>query len=110
MALRISLFVVAALLLGAHFLRESNLVAVELCAGVPLLFFWRRRWSLIALQVMAYGASMIWIVTAVHLVDQRQLAGHGWTTAAIILGSVALLTLLAGLLLNSRVIRERYSR
>jgi hypothetical protein len=38
----------------------------------------------------------------------RQQIGRPWTVAAIILGSVALLTLLAGLLLNSRTMRERY--
>ena len=110
MALRIGLYAVAALLLGAHFLRESSFIAVALCAAAPLLFLWRRRWVPIALQIMAYAAAAIWIITAVHLVDQRQLEGRGWTAAAIILGSVALLTLLAGLLLNSRVIRARYSR
>ncbi len=110
MALRIGLYAVAALLLGAHFLRESNLFAVALCAAAPLLFLCRRRWAPIALQIMAYGAAAIWIMVAVHLVEQRQFAGRDWTTAAIILGSVALLTLLAGLLLNARAIRERYSR
>ena len=110
MALRVSLYVVAALLLGAHFLREANLVAVALCAAAPLLFLWKQRWVPVVLQVLAYGAAAIWVITAVHLIDQRMLEGRGWTVAAIILGSVALLTLLAGLLLNARVIRERYSR
>jgi hypothetical protein len=68
MLLRISLFVTAALLLGAHFLRAGNLLLVAL----------------------------------------RQRTGQPWTLAAIILGSVALFSLLAGLLLNSRAIRERY--
>ena len=108
MALRIGLYMIAALLLGAHFLRQSSFVAVALCAAAPLLFLYRRRWVPVALQVLAYGASAIWIMTAVNLVDRRQFEGRGWTAAAIILGAVALLTLLAGLLLNSRVIRGRY--
>jgi hypothetical protein len=110
MAFRIGLFAVAALLLGAHFLREGNLFAVALCAGAPLLFSWRRRRVLVLLQLMAYGAAGVWILTAVHLVDQRQLAGRDWTAAAAILGTVALLTIAAGLLLNSHAIRERYPR
>src|SRR5512141_913651 len=108
MPLRIGLFVVAALLLGAHFLRADNLPAVALCAAAPLLFFHRRRWSLIALQLLAYCAAGIWIGVAIRLVQLRQHAGQSWTVAAAILGSVALFTLLAGLLLNSRAIRERY--
>ena len=54
--------------------------------------------------------SGIWLLTALHLIDQRQLEGRPWTTAAVILGTVALLSVLAGLLLNSKAIRERYSR
>lgn len=108
MGLRISLFVVAALLLGAHFLRAGNLVLVALCLAAPLLFFYRKRWSLIVLQLLAYCAAGTWIAVAIQLVQMRQQSGQPWTIAAIILGSVALFTLLAGLLLNSRAIRERY--
>jgi hypothetical protein len=110
MLLRVALFVIAALLLGAHFLRQGDLVAVALCAAAPLLFFCRRRWALIALQVLAYGAATTWIVTLLHIVEQRQLTGRAWTAATLILGGVALFTFLAGLLLNSRSFRERYPR
>jgi uncharacterized membrane protein HdeD (DUF308 family) len=102
------LFVTAALILGAHFLRTGNLPLVALCVAAPLLFLHRRRHSLMLLQFMAYGAAATWIVVAVQLVTLRQRTGQPWTVAAIILGSVALFTILAGLLLNSRAIRERY--
>ncbi|KPK14460.1 MAG: hypothetical protein JSU71_09955 [Betaproteobacteria bacterium] len=110
MTLRIGLFIAAALLFAAHFLREGNTVAVALCLGAPALFFYPRRWILIPLQVMAYGASVTWIITLQRIIEQRELAGRSWTAAALILGAVALLTLLAGLLLNSRALRERYPR
>lgn len=108
MTLRISLFTIAAILLGAHFLRSGNLVMVALCLAAPLLFFWRRRWSLIALQLLAYAAAGTWVAAAIQLAQLRQQSGQSWTFAAIILGSVALFTLLAGALLNSRAIRDRY--
>lgn len=108
MIVRIILFVTAALLLGAHFLRAGNLAMVALCLAAPLLFFHRRRRSLIALQLLAYGAAGTWIAVAIQLVQMRQQTGQAWTVAAIILGSVALFTLLAGLLLNSRKIKDRY--
>lgn len=108
MRLRVSLYIVAALLLGAHFLRAGNFLMVSLCLAVPLLFLWRRRWSLIVLQLLAYCAGASWIAVAIELVQMRQQLGQHWTAAAIILGSVALYTLLAGWLLNSRAIRERY--
>ena len=108
MALRISLYIVAALLLGAHFLRTGNLALVALCLAAPLLFAWRSRWGLIALQFLAYIAAGTWIAVALQLVQMRQQLGQPWTVAVIILGAVALLTVLAGLLLNSRAIKERY--
>jgi hypothetical protein len=108
MGLRLSLYIVAALLLGAHFLRAGNLVMVGLCLVAPLLFLWRQRWSLILLQVLAYGAAATWIMAAIRLVELRQRLGQPWTVAVLILGTVALFTLLSGLLLNSRAIRERY--
>lgn len=110
MRLRISLFILSAVLLGAHFLRSGELTMVALCLAAPLLFLWRRRWSLILLQSLAYGAAASWVVAAVQLVQMRQQLGQPWTAAAVILGSVALFTLLSGLLLNARAMRERYRR
>jgi hypothetical protein len=108
MPLRITLFTIAALLLGAHFYRAGNFLLVALCLAAPLLFFHKRRRSLILLQVLAYGAAAIWVEAAIRLVAYRQQIGQPWTAAAIILGAVALFTLAAGLLLNSRVIAQHY--
>jgi len=108
MTLRTSLFVIAALLLGAHFLRTGNSAMVALCLAAPLLFLVRRRWSLILLQILAYGAAVTWIAVAIQLVNLRQQTGQPWAFAAVILGSVALFTVAAGLLLNSRAIKDRY--
>ena len=83
---------------------------LALCLIAPLLFLYRNRWSLILLQVMAYCAALTWIVAAVQLIQLRQLEGRTWTTAAIILGAVAALTFLAGLLMNSHSMKERYPR
>ena len=108
MGLRISLYAIAALLLGAHFLRAGNVLMMALCVAAPLLFLWRKRWSLLLLQILAYGAALTWIAVAYQLIELRQRSGQPWTVAAIILGSVALFTAAAGLLLNSRAIKDRY--
>ena len=108
MKLRISLYIIAALLLGAHFLRESNFAMVALCLATPLLFLWKSQWSLMLLQLLAYSAAGTWIGVAIQLVQVRWHYGERWIVAAIILGAVTLFTLLAGLLLNSRAIQERY--
>lgn len=106
---RISLFVISAGLLGAHFLHAGNVPLVAVCLAAPSLFLYRKRWSLIVLQVLAYAAVATWLETAIRLVEFRQRAGRSWTAAAVILGVVALFTLIAGLLLNSRCVRERYA-
>ena len=108
MFLRITLVILAAALVGAHFFRAGSYALTLLCVAMPLLLLYRNRWSLIVLQCAAYGASFVWLSAALELVQMRRQLGRPWTTAAIILGTVALLTLLAGLLLNSRSLRERY--
>ena len=110
MLFRIVVYCLAALLLGAHFLRAGNIMFTLLCVAVPFAFFYRRWHSLVLLQVLAYGAAAIWLYTAWQLVQARQSLGQNWALAAAILGAVALYSLLAGLLLNSRVMRERYRK
>ena len=60
--------------------------------------------------MLAYGAAARWVVTALHIVEQRQLDGRAWMTAALILSAVALLSVAAGSLLNARSMRDRYPR
>jgi hypothetical protein len=108
MKLRISLYIVAAVLMAAHFYRAGSFWIVALCVAAPLLFLHRKRWSLFVLQLAAYCASVTWLLAALELVQFRQQIGRSWTTAVIILVSVAALTLLSGLLLNSRCMREQY--
>ncbi len=108
MVLRVIFIVLAALLLGAHFLREGNYLLVAVCVATPFLFLWTKCASLIALQLMAYAAAATWIVVAFRLVEVRQQTGRSWTAAVVILGAVALFTLVAGLMLNSRAITQHY--
>ena len=108
MAWRICLFAIAAVLLAAHFLRIGNLAVVAACVCAPLLFLYRRRGVLLVLQVLAYGAGLAWVAVAVRLVESRVQAGQPWKVAAAILAGVALFTVVSGLLLNARTLRERY--
>jgi len=105
---RIGLFVLVSLLLAAHFFREGSGLLTAACLLAPLLFAWRRPWSLVVLQASAYLGAAIWVVTAVRLVQERIAVGAPWTTAAAILGAVAVLTAVSGALLNSRTFRNKY--
>ncbi len=108
MITRIVLFILASVLLAAHFLRASQYLPMALCLALPLLFLYRNRVSLIVLQITAYAGALVWLQTAFELISARQMSGRSWTVGAIILTTVALFTLVSGLLLNSRVMRERY--
>jgi len=77
---------------------------------VPFLLLIRKSWSLIAVQLSAYAAAGIWLLTTMDVIRDRMLAGKPWTLSAIILGSVTLFTVIAGMLLNSPRVKEKYSR
>lgn len=62
------------------------------------------------MQVLAYCAAANWINLAIQMVEQRLRFGQPWRLTAAILGAVALLTILSGVLLNSRAITQRYPK
>lgn len=108
MIVRITLYALAALIMAAHFLRGGSLIGVALCLMIPMLFLVRRRWSLLLLQWLAYAAAIIWLGTAWEIVAERRLFGQPWLLALAILVTVAAVSALAGGLLSSRSLQERY--
>lgn len=110
MTVRITLYIIVALLIAAHFLRIGNMVAVALCLATPLLFLVRRAWSLWALQALAYVATLIWLITAWQIAATRIAFGAPWLSAAAILVVVAAVSALAGILLRSRTMQLRYRK
>lgn len=108
MVTRVALYIVAALLIAAHFLRMGNMIAVVVCLATPLLFLIRRRWSLFLLQGLAYVAGVIWLATTWQIVSMRVAFGQPWLRAAFILLVVATVTALAGFLLRGHSLQLRY--
>jgi hypothetical protein len=106
--LRLIPLVIASLLMAAHFLRGGNIGLVLASILVPLLLLIRKRWSLILVQLSAYAAAVIWVYGTIRLVQERMLLARPWSSAVIILSSVALFSVFAGLLLNSRKVKDRY--
>jgi hypothetical protein len=105
---RIILLIIAWILLGAHFLRDNNLIVAIVCLLVPLLLLVKKRWVLLLLQILTYVGVVIWLNTTYSIVQERISLGDPWIRVVVILGGVALFTTLAGLLLNSKVIKEKY--
>lgn len=108
MIARITLYITAALLIAAHFLRAGNVIAVALSMAAPLLFLVRAHWSLLLLQGLAYVATVVWLATAWQIVTTRWSSGEPFLRAAAILIAVAAINVLAGGLLRSRTMQERY--
>ena len=110
MILRIVLLIISYLLLIAHFLREGEVLLTALYLLVPFFLIIKKKWSLILLQIFIYGGVLVWIQTLFSLIVARIDMGAPWLRMAIILGVVILITLISGLLLNSRLIKEKYSK
>jgi hypothetical protein len=75
---------------------------------IPLLLLIRKPWSLILVQLSAYAAAVVWVYTTIRLLQERMISARPWSGAVIILSSVALFSVFAGLLLNARKVKERY--
>lgn len=109
MILRISLVVLSAVLLAAHFLRDGNLLLTAVCLLTPALLLIHRPWSLWLLQGFAYLGAVIWLVTLAQLVMERIAMGRSYGVSVAILGTVALFTIVSGVLLNSEVMQRHYA-
>ncbi|MCX7169939.1 MAG: hypothetical protein NTY41_06480 [Proteobacteria bacterium] len=110
MMTRIVLYVIAAALIAAHFLRAGSWIPAVLCLMAPLLFLLSHRWSLLLLQWLAYAAAVSWLWTAWELVVLRSATGRPWLLAIAILVTVAAFSALVGALLHSGTMQERYRR
>jgi len=108
MILRIVPLLISFLLLAAHFLRGGSLGLMVVTVLAPLLLLIRKRWSLILVQLSAYAAAAVWLYTTIHIVQERMMFGRSWGAPVIILGSVTLFTVFAGLLLNSPAVKDKY--
>ncbi|PIR16102.1 MAG: hypothetical protein COV48_10740 [Elusimicrobia bacterium CG11_big_fil_rev_8_21_14_0_20_64_6] len=96
-------------MLAAHFLRMGALAAALLCLCLPFLAVaTRARWALRSLQAVLALGSVNWIATALRIGAQRRAAGEPWLRMALILGTVAALSALAGALLSRRSVLERF--
>ena len=100
--------VLAAILLAAHYLRTFSIVLMVICLAAPLLLFIKKRWSMLAVQVLTVVGAVIWLFMLNGIIQERLQEGRSWLASGIILGVVAGYTLLTGWLLSSPVVKEKY--
>lgn len=98
------------LILAAHFLRMGAMSGVLVCLALPAVAaLTRARWALRCLQALLLLGGMSWMVTALRLAEQRRADGDPWLRMALILGTVAALSVLAAALLNRRSVLESFA-
>jgi hypothetical protein len=107
LALALTLVILSALLLGAHFLRSAQYVWVAASLLTPALLLTRRAWAVRIVQAGLLVAAGVWGMTAADTVAQRLEAGEPWIRLVVILGAVALVAVAGAGLLQARGVRQR---
>jgi hypothetical protein len=106
--LRLLPVILSLLLLGAHYYRAGLPVLSGLCVGVLFLLFFRKRWIPHLFQGLLILASLEWLRALYFFAAMRIAWNEPWTRLAIILGAVALFTLLSGLVFRNARLRAFY--
>lgn len=105
---RLIMPVVALALLGASFMRAGNEMMVAGCVGLVLLLALPRAWTARLAQVVLVLAALRWLWLAWVIGATRAAMGIPYTRMALILGAVALFTLLSALVFQSEPLRRYY--
>ncbi len=100
--------VLSLIVLGAHFMRGGDVIMVSVVLVFLGLLCVRRRWVAQLVQVALVLGAAEWVRTFIRLVAWRSEAGQPVLRLAIILGCVALLTLLSALAFRASRLRRWY--
>jgi len=96
------------LLLGAHFSRIGIFPLMILSPLLLFLLFIKHAWVARLLQGLLILGAIEWIRTIFLYVNIRKETGEDWTRLAIILGLVALFTVLSSLSFQHPSLKRRY--
>jgi hypothetical protein len=101
--------VLSLLVLGAHWLRSGNPILTIVTLALIGLLGVRRAWGTRVLQLVLILATVEWICTSIAIAQERMVDEQPWARSAVILGAVALFTLLSAWLLQVRLKRRPLS-
>lgn len=109
-AFRLIPVILSFLLLGAHFYRAGLVPLTVLSVAILLLLFIRKSWVPRLFQVLLLAGALEWLRTLYVFAAMRIAWDQPWTRLAIILGAVALLTALSGLVFKNKKLWSYYQR
>ncbi|MFH2052954.1 MAG: 4Fe-4S dicluster domain-containing protein [bacterium] len=99
--------ILSCLVMAAHHSRGGEPGLVGMWLTLPFALLLRRRWADLGIQAVLAAGALEWILTIESLVGIRRMVGLPYGRMAAILGGVALITALSGLLLNTSGRRRR---
>lgn len=100
--------VLSFLLLSAHFYRAGRWPLIALCLAAPLFLLLRKSWVPRLFQALLVLGALEWLRTLYVFASMRIAFAQPWTRLAIILGAVALLTAVSGLVFRAAALRRFY--
>ena len=106
--LRLLPVILSFLLIAAHFYRAGYPVLTGLLTGMLFMLFFRKPWVPRLFQWMLILGSIEWLRTLYGFAAMRIAWDQPWARLALILGGVALFTLLSGLVFRSTRLRAFY--
>lgn len=101
--------IISMLILGAHFYRAGHLLLTGVAVLSLGLLCIRRPFVAWLMQGLLVAGAAEWLSTAARLVMFRQAQGLPWFRLAMILGLVALCTLLSALIFRTSGLKARYN-
>ena len=107
-AIRLLPVMLSFLLLAAHFYRGGLPLVSAVCLAVPLLLFLRKARVPRLFQLLLVLGALEWLRSIYVLVSMRITFEQPWTRLALILGTVALFTLLSGLVFRNAALQRFY--
>ena len=96
------------LLLAAHFLRAGQTIVVVILLAMLFLLFLKKYWVPWVIQVVLLLGAVEWLRTLMSVAQVRIGMDMPWMRMAVILGVVALFTVLSCLVFRSQALRDRY--
>ena len=109
MKTKISLVSFCLVLLSAHFSRMNfPLILSIIILLSPLLFFYKKKISIIIIQIFLVIGTLEWVRATVYYIQQRIDLGVPWLRLAIILGLIIIITGYSVWILNSSDIKKKY--
>lgn len=104
-------FIIAALLLAAHFLRIGYYPVVAICLGFPFILLYKKPAALFMARAFVVVAILEWGKTTAQFVVERMATDADWTRFAAIMAMVIGFNIMALVILClSKTLKNSYLR